>query len=122
MSNGKLILIIDDTELISTVLKTRLETAGYRVECACGGEEGINKALGVDPDLVLLDVVMPEVDGFDVLRRLRAEEKTKEKPIIMFTAHDETKALLETGDQQMTDYIVKPFNAQDVLEKIAKYV
>ena len=84
--NGKRILIIEDEVSISEIVKFNLVKEGYEVETAYDGEEGLKKALGADFDLILLDIMLPHVDGFQVCRKVR---ETSNVPIIMVTAKEE---------------------------------
>ncbi len=113
--NGKRILIIEDEVSISDIVKFNLVKEGYEVETAYDGEEGLRKALGADFDLILLDIMLPHVDGFQVCRKVR---ETSSVPIIMVTAKEEEvdKVLgLELGAD---DYLTKPFGAVELLARI----
>ncbi|HIT34601.1 MAG TPA: response regulator transcription factor [Candidatus Faecousia intestinigallinarum] len=109
------VLIVEDDRNISELLQMYLEKEGYSVSVAYDGGEGLNKFRAVKPDLVLLDVMMPVMDGWGVCRAIRAESKT---PVIMLTAKGETDdkvAGLKTGAD---DYITKPFEMKEVLARI----
>ena len=106
-------LVLDDDANIIKVLKSRLENSGFQVICAYGGKEGIEKASSENPDLLLLDIMMPEVDGFAVLEQLKGHALTRDIPVVVVTAKELTRderaqlqqrveALLEKGlfDQQ----------------------
>ena len=111
----KLILIVDDEKNITDILKFILEKDGYRTITAYDGPEGLEKALSENPDLILLDVMLPGMDGFEVCRTVRAKRNT---PIIMLTARDEEvdKVLgLELGAD---DYITKPFSNRELLARV----
>ncbi len=114
----KKILIIDDEPEILEILKFRISNWGYDPILAASGEEGIAKALEHNPDLVLLDVMMPGMDGFEVLKRLRATESTKNVPVIMVTVAAaktdvEKGMLLGAGF-----YLTKPYDAQELHKRI----
>ena len=109
------ILIVDDDRNICELLRLYLEKEGYETYLAHDGETAVNMHAEMDVDLVLLDVMMPRVDGWEACRRIRAK---KETPIIMLTAKGETfdKVLgLELGAD---DYIVKPFDTKEVVARI----
>lgn len=111
----KLILVVDDEAPIVEILKFNLTKSGYRVLAAYDGEEGYNLALSEKPDLILLDVMLPKADGFEVCRKIREKQST---PIIMLTARDEEvdKVLgLELGAD---DYITKPFSVRELLARV----
>jgi two-component system response regulator VicR len=109
------ILVVDDEQPIAEILKFTLEREGYQVDCAFDGKEAVRKALEDDPDLVLLDVMLPELDGFEVCRRIRQQRLM---PIIMLTAKDSEvdKVLgLEIGAD---DYVTKPFSNRELLARV----
>lgn len=113
MSN--LILVVEDEKSISDILKLNLEKNGFRVSTAYDGEEAVNKALGENPDLILLDVMLPKLDGFSVCKKLR---ETLSTPIIMLTAREEEvdKVLgLELGAD---DYMTKPFSLRELMARV----
>ena len=83
---NKKILVIDDTELMQRMIKDILKKEGYEVYSAYSGEEGLSKVSSIKPDLIILDIVMPGISGFDVCRILRADDSNILTPIIMLTA------------------------------------
>lgn len=112
---NKKILVVDDEKPIADILKFNLEKEGYSVELAFDGQEGIEKTLKTSPDLILLDIMLPKMDGFAVCKKLRQEIQT---PIIMLTAKEEEvdKVLgLELGAD---DYITKPFGVRELLARV----
>lgn len=109
------ILIVEDERPISDILKFTLEKEGYDVDCVYDGQQAIQKALADSPDLILLDIMLPIVDGMEVCRTIR---KQADMPIIMLTAKDSEvdKVLgLELGAD---DYVTKPFNTRELLARI----
>lgn len=116
------ILLVEDNEMNQDMLSRRLEKKGFSVEIAVNGEEGIQKAHTSCPDLILMDMTLPIVDGWEATRQLKADEKTKNIPIIALTAHamsgDREKALKAGCD----DYDVKPVEMVRLMEKIEKYM
>lgn len=114
MSN-ELVLVVDDEKTLVKALSFNLEKEGFRVEKAYDGEEALQKVFDLKPDIVVLDLMLPEVDGFEVCRRIR---KKLEVPIIMLTARTEDidKVLgLELGAD---DYLTKPFNSRELVARI----
>ena len=112
---GKKILIIEDEVSISDIVKFNLLKEGYEVETAYDGEEGLRKGLGSDFDLILLDIMLPKMDGFQVCRKIR---ETHSVPIIMVTAKEEEvdKVLgLELGAD---DYLTKPFGMRELIARV----
>lgn len=112
---GKTILVVEDEKPIAEILKVNLVKNGYKVLNAFDGEEALNLALNTEPDLILLDVMLPKMDGFTVCKKVR---ETKSTPIIMLTARAEEvdKVLgLELGAD---DYITKPFSLRELMARV----
>ena len=116
------ILIIDDEPEFAELMQLRLEANSYTVEAAADGESGIAKALEWGPDLILLDIMMPGMDGLEVLRRLRRKPQTKHTPVIMLTARGETKSIFAAQDAGATEYIIKPCDIHELLRMVRKYI
>lgn len=112
----KKILVVDDEKDLVDLVKIRLEANKYEVVTAYNGKEGIKKAKDDKPDLILLDIMMPEMDGFMVIKELRKKEITKNIPIIIVTAKDKMKGLFEP--EGIVDYVVKPFTSDEILLRI----
>jgi two-component system response regulator VicR len=113
--NLKKVLIVEDEKPISDIIKFNLEKDGFEVEVAYDGEEGLEKIKTLHPDLVLLDVMLPKMDGFEVLKRTR---ESSQVPVVMLTAKEEEvdKVLgLELGAD---DYITKPFGMRELIARI----
>ena len=116
----KRILVVDDEEKIRQILKEWLELNKYEVLTAANGLEAVG-LVNVQPvDLVLLDVVMPEMDGWQVLRRLKSQEATRSIPVIMLTAKGDAAALLSAQSLGATDHVIKPFQADELLTVIRR--
>ena len=112
---SKMILIIEDEESIQNIIKAFLEDAGYTVVLAADGLEGIEQFRVNKPDLVLLDLMLPKIDGFAVCEILRKESRV---PIIMLTALDDDDSQMKGFDALADDYITKPFSMPIVLKHI----
>jgi len=114
----KRILIVDDEEDILNVLRFRLEANNYEVLSASDGQEGLNKARFEKPDLIILDLMLPKLDGYKVCRMLKFDENYKSIPIIIFTASAQKKD--EEFDMEMgaDAYITKPFEPAILLGKM----
>ncbi len=115
---SKKILVIDDTELMQRMIKDVLQKEGYEVYSAYSGEEGLAKVSTIKPDLIILDIIMPGMSGFDVCRILRADDGNILTPIIMLTAQvneDDKLIGLEMGAD---DYIIKPFNSRELVSRV----
>jgi len=119
---SKKILVIDDETELLKALTIRLKTSGYEVITAQDGQEGLEKAKSSNPDLIVLDILMPKMDGYEVCRLLKFDEKYKSIPVIMLTAkaQDIDKAMGKKVGAD--DYITKPFETQDLVDKIKKYI
>lgn len=112
----KKILVVEDEKPISDILKFNLEKSGYEVLCAYDGGDGLNKALSEDVDLVLLDVMLPVMEGFDVLKKVR--EQKQNLPILMLTARDEEVDKILGLEWGADDYITKPFSMRELLARV----
>ncbi|MBX6378870.1 MAG: response regulator, partial [Clostridia bacterium] len=109
------VLIIDDDPDITGFLRRALVYAGFEAEVAAGGEEGLRRALERPPDVVVLDVLMPDLDGFEVCRRLRAESDV---PVLMLTARDEVADRVHGLECGADDYLVKPFALEELIARL----
>jgi DNA-binding response OmpR family regulator len=114
----KKILIVDDEEDILHFLELVLREKGYEVATATGGHEALTKAQVDRPDLVLLDIMMPQMDGWEVLKLLRVDEGTSGIPVAMLSARTEAKDRVQGLQEGAIDYICKPFSLQELLGKI----
>lgn len=116
---AKKILIIDDEEDLSFFVKANLELAGaYEVIVAANGKTGIKAAIQHKPDLILLDIMMPKMNGFEVLERLKSEHETLSIPVIMLTAKGDDESKLKASRRYNEDYIVKPVQIDTLKSKI----
>ena len=116
--NKKKILIVDDEDDILHFLELVLREKGYDVATASGGHEALTKAQVDRPDLVLLDIMMPQMDGWEVLKLLRVDDETAQIPVAMLSARTEAKDRVQGLQEGAVDYICKPFALQDLLDKI----
>jgi DNA-binding response OmpR family regulator len=112
------ILVIDDDPNILRVIKVRLRSARHEVVTASDGQEGIRRMKEDAPDLLITDVMMPEVDGFAVVEAVRGDEGLRRTPIIMLTARDDVNEVIEGLERGADDYVVKPFNIQELLARV----
>jgi two-component system response regulator VicR len=111
---AKTILVVDDEKNIVDILTFNLEREGYRVLCAYDGKKGLELALGASPDLVLLDVMLPYMNGFEVCREIRLRDKLT--PVILLTAREEESDKIFGLELGADDYVVKPFSLKELLE------
>lgn len=115
---SKTVLVVDDSPTETRILATLLTKAGYQVEVAMNGEEGVAAARRIHPDLILMDVIMPILNGFQATRMLRGDASTAEIPIIMVTTKDMQTDRTWGLRQGANDYLVKPVDRQLLLERI----
>ena len=112
------ILAVEDDEDILELLKYNLAKEGYRVTAVTSGEEGLQLARSTTPDLILLDLMLPGVDGLEVCRRLKLDAKTRQVPIIMLTAKGEEADIVTGLELGAEDYITKPFSTRVLLARV----
>jgi CheY-like chemotaxis protein len=118
MAEQSTILIIDDDTSVRKVAQIRLQREGYRVLAAADGEEGLRLARAERPQVILLDILMPRMDGREVLRRLKADPATHAIPVLLLTvieAHDELHEPIGPG---WADRLSKPYNPDQLLQKV----
>ncbi|MDW7711360.1 MAG: response regulator [Deferrisomatales bacterium] len=118
MSNPPKILVVDDNPDNVELLSKRLVAAGYRTCEANDGEEALLRVAEEHPDLIILDVMMPKLDGFEVCRRLKTEDGTRAIPVIMLTAKREVPDKIRGLDTGADDYVTKPFNPQELMARV----
>ena len=112
------ILVIDDEPNIVQTLQDRLEMNEYEVVTAGNGREGLEKFAQEKPDVILLDVIMPIMDGHEMLEKLRRQPDGQDVSVIMLTARSQTQDIARANACGIDDYIVKPFDLSELLEKI----
>ena len=112
------ILIIDDEHDLLTFLNQVLVQEGYHVLTAISGEKGVTVAREVQPDLILLDIMMPGMDGWEVLDLLRSSEETQSIPVVMLSARTDPQSKWEGWQQGAVDFITKPFSLPNLLLRI----
>lgn len=118
-ARAALILVADDDGDVRELVVFRLERAGYRVVTAADGQEAVEVALERSPDVCVIDVMMPKLDGYQVTERLRASPGLAEVPIVLLTASVEDAAVSRGFEVGASDYIKKPFGPHELLERIA---
>ena len=115
----KKILIVDDEPVVVTLLKNRVESRGFLVETACDGMSGLEKAKTWQPDFILLDIIMPGLDGYETCRRLKVMKETAHIPVVLFTAAQETHLETLAKNAGASKVVQKPFVDQ-VFKAIAE--
>lgn len=118
----KKILIVDDEQDIVESLKFVLENEKYTCYCAYNGEDGLKLAREIVPDLILLDVMMPRINGYKISRLLKFDKKYKNIPILMITARTQEEDKLIGEETGADEYITKPFDLDEVVAKVQQYL
>lgn len=114
-----MILIVEDDEMLLDLMQQTLELADYTVTPAVNGVDGLARAAATRPDLILMDIGMPEMDGFEATRRLKADPATRAIPVIALTAHATSSDRQQALDAGADEYEPKPVDFDRLLEKIA---
>ena len=118
---AKKILLVDDELDMLAVTKARIEHAGYEVLTAGSGEEALNRLAKDTPDLILLDLLLPKMQGQEVCKRIKCDDNLKRIPVILFTASASDIAKI-AKEVNADDYIMKPFEPDELLGKIKKFI
>ena len=116
MAETKKILVVDDEQQLALAVKIRLQSRGYQVVTASDGQQGLELVERENPDLIILDVLMPVMDGYSCLREINTRFGRSKIPIIILTARDRMKDLFEL--EGIEDYVIKPFDHEDLLMRI----
>jgi DNA-binding response OmpR family regulator len=114
----KKILLVDDSSTVLLMERMILSKNEYEVVTAKDGQEGVEKAVSEKPDLILMDVVMPRMDGFEACRQLSEREETRAIPVIMVTTRGELASVESGYSSGCTDYVTKPINGLELLAKV----
>ena len=121
MTDGGVVLVVDDLDANRRLLDAVLAPRGYRVVPAASGEEALELLQGELPDVVLLDIVMPGLDGYEVCRRIRADERTAVLPVVMITASGQQEKVMAT-EAGADDFVTKPFDQAELLARVRSLV
>jgi len=118
MATKKKILVVDDSKTALLMTTMALAKGPYEITTAADGEQGLERARAERPDLIVLDVVMPKMDGFETCRRLREQEATRETPVIMLTTRGEGENVEAGYESGCTEYVTKPINTVEFLARV----
>lgn len=118
----KKILLVDDSATILMMERMILTKLPYDLVTAVNGEEAVAKAMSEHPDLILMDVVMPQMNGFEAVRRIRAQAATRETPIIMVTTRGEMENVEYAYASGCNDYVTKPINSAELVAKMRNFL
>jgi twitching motility two-component system response regulator PilH len=119
---SKTILLVDDSPTEMRIMHTALEGRGYRLVTAVDGEEALQKVLAVHPDLILLDIILPKKNGFQVCRQIKTAPETKDTKIIMVSSKSQDTDKYWGLRQGADEYLTKPFTAQELLTCVSRYL
>lgn len=119
MPDQKRVLVIEDDEEFLNILTHYLSGAGYQVDKADTGEDGLEKLAKEIPDLVLLDLMLPGMDGYEVLAKIRGDERTRKTPLILITVQSKVSEIAKGLRLGANDYILKPFKPEQFLGRVA---
>jgi len=114
------ILIVDDEEDVLELVRFNLEKNGYKTETAVSGEEALKKAKAKRPDLIILDLMLPGIDGLEVCKNLKSDTKTENIPVIMLTARSEETDIVTGLELGAQDYITKPFSPKILIARVRR--
>ena len=117
MSQAKILIVEDEKEVLE-LIRYNLDNAGYVTDTALTGREALDKALDVKPDLILLDLMLPVIDGLEVCYNLKENPVTADIPVIMLTAKSAPEDIQKVYQMQADDYITKPFSPRDLIARI----
>lgn len=112
------VLVVDDSPTETRLISTALKKAGFNVESAPNGEEGVRVARSLRPDVILMDVIMPVLNGYQATRQLQRDPETADIPVIMVTSKDQETDRTWGLRQGAKDYLVKPVDMQELVERV----
>lgn len=121
MSKKRILVVDDEVDLVETV-RFSFELEGYDVLIAYDGEEALNQARKENPDLILLDLMLPKLDGYKICRLLKFDERYKHIPILMLTAKTQEKDKATGMETGANEYITKPFDMDELMKKVKGYL
>lgn len=119
MPKGKILIIDDEKDIVDT-LTLMLQARDYAISSAGDGQEGLDKAKNEHPNLILLDIMMPGIDGYSVCMKLKADRDTRNIPVVIISARSERDSVVKCHNLGVSDFIVKPFNLPTLLGKLGK--
>lgn len=120
--NRKKILVVEDEKFAQDIISYTLSSENYDISLAKDGLEALKKASLNNYDLIIMDVMMPNLDGYEACRRLKADEKTKAIPIVLLTGRAQRNDILKGVQAGADDYIIKPYRLEDLLNKVYKHI
>lgn len=121
-TTSKKVLVVDDNPDAVNILMTVLKRGGYTVEIARNGSEALQKINEENPELILLDIMMPKMNGFEVCKAVKSDSKTRHITVLMITGKTDTESRAEGLRLGATDYLVKPIHPMEALRKVKEYL
>ena len=121
-SEKKTVLVVEDRASLSQMLQFLFLSKGLNVQIAFNGKEALEKVTNLAPNLILLDIMMPQMDGFEVLEKLQENQETAGIPVIMLTARKSREDMQKAKDLGAVEYITKPFKAVEVVDKVLRHI
>ncbi len=121
-AEAKTVLVVEDKASLTQMLQFLFLSKGLSVQIAYNGKEAIEKASSIVPSLILLDIMMPQMDGFEVLEKLKEDPETSNIPVIMLTARKSRDDMQRARDLGAVEYITKPFKAVEVVDKVLRHL
>jgi len=121
-ANAKTVLVVEDKASLTQMLQFLFLSKGLSVQIAFNGKEALDKAASTPPNLILMDIMMPEMDGFEVLEKLKSDPDTSGIPVIMLTARKSREDMQRAKDLGAVEYITKPFKAVEVVDKVLRHL
>ena len=118
--SGKKILLVDDDQDFAQLLEFDLKKRGFQVVTANNGEDGLAKAVSEKPNLIILDIKMPKMDGYTFVRRLKKDPDTKDLPLVVLTSYEPMKDMFQL--EGVSDYFVKSANMDNLMKTVEKYL
>ena len=121
-AEAKTVLVVEDKASLTQILQFLFLSKGLSVQIAFNGKEALDKASSIVPSLILLDIMMPQMDGFEVLEKLKQDPATSNIPVIMLTARKSREDMQRARDLGAVEYITKPFKAVEVVDKVLRHL
>ena len=121
-AEAKTVLVVEDKASLTQMLQFLFLSKGLSVQIAFNGKEALEKAGSIFPSLILMDIMMPEMDGLEVLEKLKEDPLTAKIPVIMLTARKSREDMQKAKDLGAVEYITKPFKAVEVVDKVLRHI
>ena len=117
---GRKILVLEDEPAVQTLIRKQLTAQGFEVTVASDGLDGLMKLEGMKPDLIVCDVMMPNLDGMEFVKAIKAQHQTQQVPVIFLTAKTDPRSMIDGINVGARFYVTKPFQLDDLLSKVSR--